>query len=153
MKHLRIAALALCLSILFAPFAFAGEWDKNFVALQLGDNTVIAASATNTGIYRVPQDAQIDRIYLTSASAVASDASNYVTLTFYLNNSSYGTLTTCGTTAGAVSLVATTPSRLTPTGVNLTAGDIIQFKLTKGGSGAAMTDPGVTLSYFNTTSR
>lgn len=146
----RILLAIVLLSIAITP-SFADEWEKIPLFFQLGDNTVIAASATQTGIYRMPQAARIDTIYFTSASAVASDASNYMTLTFYRNNSAYGTITTNGAAAAGVTLVATTPAALTPTARFLSAGDIVQFKLTKGGSGVAMTDMGVTMTVTNTT--
>lgn len=140
------ALVAVALVMTLTTFASANEWDKNVINFSLG--TTLAASETVSDIVRVPQDAKIDKIYVTDQAGVAKDATDTAIVTMYLNGSAYGHITSAD-----AALVANTPLALTPTAVNLVAGDIIQFRLTKGASGKATAGLGVSVSYFNTTSR
>lgn len=146
MKTIRLFALVLFFSILFAPFAFAGEWDKNVILFNIG--TTASGTAANSGIVRIPQSAKIDTIYVTDRLGYAVDGSNYAVVTCYLNGSANGALTSSDT-----ALVAMTPAALTPTISNLSAGDTLQFRLTKVGTGTTTADLSVSVGIYNTTSR
>ena len=141
-----IAVMVVALISILTTFASANEWDKNVINFIIG--TTLAASETVSDIVRIPQSAKIDKIYITDQAGVAKDATDTAIVTMYLNGSAYGNITSAD-----AALVANTPLLLTPTAVNLVAGDIIQFRLTKGGSGKATAGMGVSVSYFNTTSR
>jgi len=141
-----IAVMVVALISILTPFASANEWDKNVINFSIG--TTLAASETVSDIVRIPQSAKIDKIYITDQAGVAKDATDTAIVTMYLNGSAYGNITSAD-----AALVANTPLLLTPTAVNLVAGDIIQFRLTKGGAGKATAGMGVSVSCFNTTSR
>jgi hypothetical protein len=140
------------ISVLFVP-AWADEWNKMVVPLKLGTTT--AGTAASSGVYRVPQSAKIDSIYLTDQSGIASDATDYDTVVVYKSGGSIATWTSNGVISTATTLVAITPKAMTVgTGLgNLDAGDVLQARLTKAGSGKASTGMGLTITYFNTTSR
>lgn len=145
MKTMRIVALVLFFSFLIAPFAFAAEWEKMIVPFALG--TTDAGSATSSSIFRVPVQSKIESIYITSGTGAVANSSNYMVVTFYLNNAACGAFTSSST-----ALVANTPAAITPTGDKLAAGDTLQFKLTKVGTGTPTTDLGVTMTLFGSTS-
>ncbi len=140
----RIIALVL-LALVITPSVFAAEWSKMIVPFTLG--TTIAASETNSAVFRIPQAAKIESIYLTDRLGAASSTTDYLEVKFYLNDSAYGTFTSSGTT-----IVAVTPIAITPTASVLAAGDVVQFKLTKTGSGAITTDMGITMTIYGSTS-
>jgi len=141
----RILLTIVLLAVLITP-SYANEWDKMVIPFNLGDTG--AATTTESGIFRIPQSAKIDTIYVTDRSGFASSTTDYIQVVCYLNGSAYGTFT-----SSATPVVANTPLLLTPTAKLLVEGDVLQFRLVKQGSGQATTDMGVTVSYFNTTSR
>jgi hypothetical protein len=144
MKKLNIFLLIVSLLCCFMPPVKAdmNQNDLNIITFDLG--TTAAGSGTNSNIFRIPQNAKIDNIYIVDLSGVAIDATDTAIITLYLNNSAYGAYSTAN---GAITAV--TPKALTPTATTLKAGDILQFKLTKGGSGKATTNMGVTIAYHN----
>lgn len=138
---LLIAAVIFSFSALVQ--AEDNQLDVNIIAANIG--TTAAGTSANSPLYRIPQAAKISSIYITDLSGVASDATDYVTVSMFLNNATYGTFTSSDT-----AIVAVTPIALTPTGTALAAGDIVQFKLVKVASGKATTNMGVTVAYHNT---
>jgi hypothetical protein len=149
MKNLKALLVAVVLVALCVPgFAAGSSNESNPQVITFALGTTIAASATESVIYRIPKSAKIDSIYVTNLSTIGVDADNNASITFFLNNAAYGNLSTAVATITAV-----TPKILTPTGTALSAGDTVQFKLGKGGTGAATTNMGVTLQYHNTDSR
>lgn len=137
---LLAAALFTCLPGI-QPVS-AGVNDLTVYSLPLKIGTTIAASATNTGVYRLPREGTIESLYVTNDAAVASDASHYMTVTLYKNGAANGSFTTLLT-----GLASGTPRKLTPTTLTFSAGDVFQAKVTKTGNGAATTDMGIVLSY------
>ena len=147
MKRLLIVLFILA----FALPSFADEWDKQVIFFSLGDT--IAAATSTSGIVRFPQIGKIDTIYVTDQAGVASAATDFLTLTCYLNGAAYGSMVTNGAVATGVTLVANTPKLFTPTAKLIAAGDVLQFRLTKDGAGTATDGLGVSVSFFNTSSR
>jgi cold shock CspA family protein len=137
---LLIAAIVICVAGLVT--ADPNQQDINMVNFQIG--TTAAGAAVNSNIFRVPQNAVIDSVYITDLGGCASSETDTAIVTMFLNNGAYGFFTTASS-----AIVAVTPKALTPTGVVLAAGDIVQFKLTKGASGQATTNMGVTIAYHN----
>jgi hypothetical protein len=140
----RIFALIVLAIVLFAVPASADQWNK--IALPLVIGTTASGTAQNSGIVRIPQAAQIDSVYVTESKAISAD-DNGLIVNLYLNNAVIGTV------SSATALVANTPLAVTPTSYNLAAGDILQAKATKAGTGTTTVDLTVTVTVFSTSSR
>jgi len=143
MKKIAIVIIAI---LAVAGIATADQWNK--IALQFVIGTTGASSAANSGIIRIPQACQIDSIYLTDLSGVAKDSTDLITVKFYIN-----AVEKASFVSSANALAANTPFAVTPTEYNLAAGDVLQFKATKGASGQATTNLTATVAIFNTSSK
>lgn len=143
MKKIIIALIAVLATV---GALAANQWNKQPIQFVIG--TTAAGSAANSGIVRIGQAAQIDSIYLTDLSGVAVDATDHISVKFYVNAVEKGEYM-----SSATALVANTPLAMTPTEYNLAAGDVLQFKCTKGGSGQATTNLTATVAIFSTTSK
>lgn len=141
MKRFIIMA-ALMAMVAVGAFAEDNLLDKNVMTFWIG--TTATSTAANSAIFRVPQDAKIDSVYITDLSGVIASTTDIVQTTMFLNNAANGYHT-----SSASAIVAVTPKAITPTVSDLHAGDIIQFKVTKTG-GLATTNMGVSVGYHNT---
>lgn len=142
-KILLIITLVIMGSVLLAQDM--NQLDPSVVSFDLG--TTATGTAASSAIYRVPSSCKIDSIYIVDQAGIVKDATDTAVITLYVNNGAYGSFTTATN-----ALTAVVPQILVPTAYKLNAGDILQFKLTKGTPGKATTCMGVTLAYHNTNS-
>lgn len=140
----KIIIVLLALVVMFTAPVQA-DWNQNDEKmLNFNIGSTDAGVAASSNIFRVPMAGKISTIYMTDESGIATDPSDYVTITLYLNNVAYGHY---HTSDGAFTAVV--PKALTPTALVLAAGDILQIKVTKVGSGKATVNFGVTIAYHN----
>jgi len=141
MKKALLAIILLALAILPAQ---ANEWDYMPIPFYIG--ATASGSDANSGIVRIPQACQIQAIHITDSVNIGANADGRI-VTLWLNGAAYGNV------GSATAQTANTPVALTPTAYNLSAGDVLQFKLTKTGVGTTTTDLSATVAVFNATSR
>jgi hypothetical protein len=140
-KLLKVLAVLFLVALTAPAMADLNQNDPNIITFDIG--TTATSTAAASAIFRIPQDAVIDSIYVTNLSTMTASSTDYATVTFVLNNTAYGTITTAAT-----AITAVTPRALTPTALILHAGDVVQVAVTKTG-GVATTNMGVTLAYHN----
>lgn len=135
----KIIAILFALMISVASFAGINEQNPETVFFNVG--TSIASEGAVSNCFRVDRASTIESIYIVDQAGIATDATDTVTITLYLNNSAYGNFVT-----STAAITANTGKLLTPTATKLAAGDVLQIRVTKGGAGKATTAMGVTLS-------
>jgi len=140
----RIILLAVAILALAIMPASASQWDLLTIDLSIG--TTASGAAANSGIVRIPQDAQIVSVHITESINVGANADG-LAVGLFKNNASLGGI------SSSTALVANTPQAVTPSSYNLSAGDILQARATKTGVGTVTADLTVTVGYFSTTSR